>query len=305
MILVVGATGLLGGMITRQLLEKDRDVRILVRHNSPSEELAKQGMATPAPSLIEAGAHPVSCDLKDPASLDAACAGIETLITTANSALCGGEDNVQAIEFEGNHHLIQAAKAAGVKHFIFTSVLGASPEAPRPFVQGKAKTEERLRASGLDYTILAPNFFIEVWVGMVVRRATATWTAGDAGGRGAPQAFRRFYGRCDGLCHGGRRPPGGAECLPAHRWTRRAVVARHRGRVWPGRGARVAGAICGYRRAGAGRRGGRPAADVGSRDLRLLRGHGRDRSHFWRGTDAARGASRQDVRGCRLVVPSL
>jgi uncharacterized protein YbjT (DUF2867 family) len=168
MILVVGATGLLGGMITRQLLEQGRDVRILVRHNSPSEVLAKQGMATPAQSLVEAGARPVYGDLKDPATLDAACAGVETVITTANSALRGGEDNVQAIEFEGNHNLIQAAKAAGVKHFIFTSVLGASPEAPMPFVQGKAKTEERLRASGLDYTILAPDFFIEVWVGMVV-----------------------------------------------------------------------------------------------------------------------------------------
>ncbi len=168
MILVVGATGLLGGMITRQLLEQGRDVRILVRHNSPSEELAKQGMATPAPSLIEAGAQPVYGDLKDPASLDPACAGIETLITTANSALRGGEDNVQTIEFEGNHSLIKAAKAAGVEHVIFTSVLGASPESPVPFVQGKAKTEERLQASGIDYTILAPDFFIEVWVGMVV-----------------------------------------------------------------------------------------------------------------------------------------
>ena len=48
MILVVGATGILGGMITRQLLEEGRDVRILVRHNSPSEQMSLQGMATSA-----------------------------------------------------------------------------------------------------------------------------------------------------------------------------------------------------------------------------------------------------------------
>ena len=166
--LVVGATGRLGGMITQQLLGQGKDVRILVRHDSPSEELARQGMATPAGSLIDAGAQPVYGDLKDRASLDSTCEGVETVITTANSALRGGEDNVQTIEFEGNHNLIEAAKAAGVKHFVFTSVLGASPEAPVPFVQGKAKTEERLRASGMDYTILAPNFFMEVWMGMVV-----------------------------------------------------------------------------------------------------------------------------------------
>jgi NADH dehydrogenase len=155
-------------MITQQLLGQGKDVRILVRHDSPSEEMARQGMATPAGSLIDAGAQPVYGDLKDRASLDAACEDVDAVITTANSALRGGEDNVQTIEFEGNHNLIEAAKAAGAKHFVFTSVLRASPEAPAPFVQGKAKTEERLRASGMEYTILAPNFFMEVWVGMVV-----------------------------------------------------------------------------------------------------------------------------------------
>ena len=74
MILVVGATGLLGGMITRQLLTQGKEVRILARENSPSEELAKQGLATPAQSLIDLGASPISGDLKEPASLAAAYA---------------------------------------------------------------------------------------------------------------------------------------------------------------------------------------------------------------------------------------
>ena len=43
MILVVGATGQLGGTITRRLLEDDHEVRILVREDSPSEDLAAQG----------------------------------------------------------------------------------------------------------------------------------------------------------------------------------------------------------------------------------------------------------------------
>jgi uncharacterized protein YbjT (DUF2867 family) len=42
LILIVGATGLLGGMITQQLLAQGKEVRILVRHNSPSEGLAHQ-----------------------------------------------------------------------------------------------------------------------------------------------------------------------------------------------------------------------------------------------------------------------
>ena len=59
MILVVGATGLLGGTITRKLLQEGKEVRILVRHNSPAEAMAKQGLATPAQTLIDAGAQPI------------------------------------------------------------------------------------------------------------------------------------------------------------------------------------------------------------------------------------------------------
>jgi NADH dehydrogenase len=155
-------------MITRRLLAAGEEVRFLVRHESPSEELAGQGLVTSASSLIEAGAQPVYGDMKDRASLDRACAGVETVITTANSAMRGGQDNVDTVDREGNRNLIDAAKAAGVKQYIFTSVLGADVNNPLPFIQAKAETEAYLRESGLPYTILAPNFFMESWVSMVV-----------------------------------------------------------------------------------------------------------------------------------------
>jgi uncharacterized protein YbjT (DUF2867 family) len=168
MILVVGATGILGGLITKQLLRKGEDVRILVRHNSPSEHMALQSMATSAQSLIEAGARPVYGDLKEPASIDKACEGIEIVITTATSAMRGGEDTVDSVDRQGNRNLIEAAREAAVKQFIFISFLSASPSSPIPLFQAKAETEARLVESGIPYTILAPNFFMESWVGMVV-----------------------------------------------------------------------------------------------------------------------------------------
>jgi len=168
MILVVGATGILGGLITQRLLGQGQEVRILVRHNSPAEEMAPQGMATSPRSLIEAGAKPVYGDLKERGSLDPACDGIETLITTANSAMRGGEDTVDTVDRQGNANLIAAAKAAGVKQFIFLSFLGAHPQNPVPLFQAKAETEALLAANGMPYTLLAPNFFIESWAGMVV-----------------------------------------------------------------------------------------------------------------------------------------
>jgi uncharacterized protein YbjT (DUF2867 family) len=168
LILVAGATGIVGGMITRGALEQGKDVRILVRHNSPSEQLAKEGRATSTEDLVEAGAEPVYGDLRDRASLDAALEGIETVITTANSVGRGGEDNPQSVDLEGNRSLIEAAREAGVEHFVFVSSLGADPDHPVPFMRGKGQSEASLRESGMDYTILAPTPYMEVWVAAVV-----------------------------------------------------------------------------------------------------------------------------------------
>ena len=168
MILVVGATGVVGGMITRRLLEQGREVRVVVRRDSPSSQLVQQGLATSAEELIESGAQPVHGDLRDRASLEAAVGGVETVITTANSAMRGGADNSQSVDLEGNRNLIEAAQEASVEHFVFVSALGAEPDHPSPYMQAKAKTEATLRASGMGYTILAPNAYMEVWPALVV-----------------------------------------------------------------------------------------------------------------------------------------
>ncbi len=168
MILVVGATGSLGGRITRGLLAQGKAVRILVRHNSPSEELARQGRATSARSLIEAGAQAVYGDLKERASLDAAVAAADTVLTTATASQRGGADTVPAVDLQGTLNLIEAAKAAGVKRFIYTSAYGSVPGHPVPLFNVKGTCEAALERSGLEYTILWPAIFMEVWIGMVV-----------------------------------------------------------------------------------------------------------------------------------------
>ena len=156
MILVVGATGMLGSVITRRLLELEKEVRILVRSGSEYR------------ALEAAGAKPIVGDLKNRASLEAATRGVDIVVTTANSAVRSGDDNVQTVEIGGNRNLIDAAAAASVKHFIFTSAMGASPDSPIPFMQGKGMAEQHLKASGVPYTILSPNVFMEVWFPMVI-----------------------------------------------------------------------------------------------------------------------------------------
>jgi uncharacterized protein YbjT (DUF2867 family) len=155
-------------MVTRRLLDEDQEVRILVRRDSPSSQLVQQGLATSAEALIESGAHPVHGDLRDRASLDAALDGVDTVISTANSAGRGGADNPQSVDLEGNRNLIEAAREAGVGRFVFVSLLGADPDHPSPFVRAKAQSEAALRESGTEYTIIAPTAYMELWVAMVV-----------------------------------------------------------------------------------------------------------------------------------------
>jgi NADH dehydrogenase len=159
---------MLGGMIARQLLAQGRDVRILVRENSLSEELAKRGLATSAQSLIEAGAKPVYGDLKDPDSLGPAAAGVDTVITTVTTTLRGGDDNLESVDLEGTIALVDAAEAAGVRHFIYTSANYANVDSPSRLLQIKAICEDQLREKELNYTILRSGFFMEVWLGAVV-----------------------------------------------------------------------------------------------------------------------------------------
>lgn len=171
MILVVGSTGNLGGIITRMLLEQKQPVRVLVRPQSAYQP------------FVEMGAQAVLGDLKDPQSLNLACQGIDTVITTANSGFRGGDDTPETVDLQGNHHLIDAAKAAGVKQFIFISTILADAESPVPIMQAKGKTEEYLRACGIPYTIIAPNAFMEMslvgFVGMPALYGQTVTIVGD------------------------------------------------------------------------------------------------------------------------------
>ncbi len=177
MILVVGATGMLGGAIVRGLLDRGEEVRALVRH--PEAERTLSG----------AGAETVFGDLKDPASLPPACEGISTLITTANSAGRGGDDNVETVDLEGNRRLVDAASASGVAHFIFVSAQGEDPDSPVPFLRAKGLTSERVRGSGMAYTVLVPDVYMDVWITLVVSGPVAAGRPVTIVGAGARKHY--------------------------------------------------------------------------------------------------------------------
>jgi uncharacterized protein YbjT (DUF2867 family) len=155
MILIVGASGRLGSVVAQRLLAQGKAVRAMTR--------------TPlalAP-LDEQGAEVVSGDLRYPASLLSACQGVEQVLAAAHALVGKGDNNPHTVDDAGNRQLIDAAKAAGVKHFIFVSVQGASPDSPVEFFRIKYHTEEYLRASGMNFTILRSAAFMDLWAQLI------------------------------------------------------------------------------------------------------------------------------------------
>lgn len=154
MILVVGATGRLGGSIARALLDSGNTVRALVRDGS---------------SFDDARAETLPGDLKDPDSLRKACKGVDVVVTTANAiAPRQAEDTIDSVDRLGNRNLIAAAQAEGARHFVFVSVLGAGADHVVPFIRAKGETEQALRDSGLSWTILQPDPIMDVWFPFII-----------------------------------------------------------------------------------------------------------------------------------------
>jgi len=149
MILIVGVTGVLGCETARQLLAAGHKVRGLTRNPASSEDLKKQGVEI------------VQGDLIDHASLKSACQGVDAVLACAHQLLGTGKYKSEAVDDEGHRALIDAAKAAGVKHFVYTSAQHASPNHPTDFYRTKSKVEAYLKTSGLSYTILRPPAFME------------------------------------------------------------------------------------------------------------------------------------------------
>ena len=148
MILVCGATGDLGGRIVRLLLGNGQQVRALVRP------------ATDAVALQDAGVEVVGGDLREPATLGPAVAGVDTVVTTANA-------NRAAVDVAGNQNLISAAQAAGVGRFVYVSAAHMGQEFARtgPLMAGKWQTEKALQASLMRHVIVRPDMFQESWLG--------------------------------------------------------------------------------------------------------------------------------------------
>lgn len=167
-VLIVGATGTLGRQIARRALDEGHQVRCLVR-----------GFQRAA-FLKEWGAELVLGNLCLPDTLEPALKDIDAVIDAATSR---PTDAIWEVDWEGKVALIQAAHAAGVKRFIFFSILDAEQFPHVPLMNVKHCTEEFLKASGLNYTILRPSGFLQGLIGQYaipILEKQAVWVTGES-----------------------------------------------------------------------------------------------------------------------------
>lgn len=166
-VLVVGNTGPigLGREICERLAKQSNDshqifalYRESARQNAEKTNYFQQ--------LDAAGVNYRQGDLKNADDMFAACEGIDVVITTAtitSSRL--DDDTVQSVDLEGQTNLLNAAKQQGVKHFIYTSYSQNTQQfSPCALTSAKLTLEQKLKDSGLRYTILRPSYFTECWL---------------------------------------------------------------------------------------------------------------------------------------------
>ena len=153
-ILVVGATGVVGQAAALKLHERAQEVRALVRGGAAHPK-AKE-LRAKSISIVEG-------DLTRPETLEAACAGVATVVCTATSMPGGANDGLRRVDLEGTLALIAAAEQAGVQRFVYTSYSG-NLRLESPLETAKRTCEDRLLNRRMQAVILRPSYFMEMWL---------------------------------------------------------------------------------------------------------------------------------------------
>ncbi len=158
MILVAGGTGRLGTVLAERLAGRGHQVRILTRDPARAEPLAG-GQVT-----VTSG------DVRDHQSLQAAVAGVETVVSAVHGFNDPARDALAAIDRDGNANLIDAARAAGAG-FVLLSTVGAAANSPMELFRAKSLAEQYAISTGVQYTIVRATAFLELWIEVLEQTA--------------------------------------------------------------------------------------------------------------------------------------
>lgn len=156
-VLVVGATGQLGSAITRKLTASGIKVRALARNADKLAPFAPH-------------AEIAAVDLRDVPKLNAACRGVDQIVSTANNNLGTGPSSPTRTDLSNHQNLCAAARNAGVKRLMYVSARGVAQDAPVDIFRIKWYIEDAIRRSGVPFVMLRPSAFMETWVDEVIAK---------------------------------------------------------------------------------------------------------------------------------------
>lgn len=160
---ITGASGQLGSLAADLLLERVGAADVVLLTRSP-ERLDRPGVTVRA------------ADFDDPTTLATAFEGVDELLLVSTDAV--------GSRVEGHRRAIEAARAAGVRRVLYTSVVDPSADNPAAVAPDHAATEQDLRDSGLRWTFLRNNLYADMQADVVAQAAASgayVTNTGDAG----------------------------------------------------------------------------------------------------------------------------
>lgn len=161
-ILVTGGTGAVGSLVVRELLARKVEVKVLTRDRSRAEKLPP-------------GVTPIIGDLEDPTPLRAEFADIDGLFLLIANSVSETHQGLLTVEL---------ARICGVKHIVYLSVHKPEQAKYVPHVGSKWLIETIIKDSGIPFTILRPNVFMQndYWFkDVLLERGIYPQPIGDAG----------------------------------------------------------------------------------------------------------------------------
>ena len=156
-VLVVGATGQLGSVITRKLIASGTKVRALARNADKLAQFAPQ-------------AEIAAVNLRDVPRLTEACREIDQIVATANNNMGSGTTSPSRTDLPAYQNLCAAARNTRVRRLIYVSYRGVAQDAPVDIFRVKWYIEDAIRRSGVPHVMLRPTAFMDVWIDQLVAK---------------------------------------------------------------------------------------------------------------------------------------
>jgi uncharacterized protein YbjT (DUF2867 family) len=156
-VLIAGAHGKTARHLTRMLVEDGHEVRGLVRKEEQTGDVEADGAE---PVLVDLEAEEVEGRLGD------AVEGCDAVVFAAGAGPGSGDERKETMDYGGAAKLVEAAESNGARRYLMLSAMGAAdpdagPDAMRPYLRAKARADERLQSSSLDYTVIRPGSLTE------------------------------------------------------------------------------------------------------------------------------------------------